>query len=846
MPILISGLFTIAISVIVFYLENKTKIGKIKSFYKQTIYGLLFAVAAIFATELGSVNVTGALINARDAAIVIGGLLFGPWTAIVSSILAAIDRYFITTIVLGNGLYTQIACTIAILFAGVFTALFKTIIFNKHRPYVVHAAVFVVIVEVIHMIFIPITNLGDLETATMLVVRIMSYVFISNIAVASFAVAINTFLRLKHEGHNIKDVIKNKDIWFAQDLFYSFQFWLLLVIIVAFAANIFIISRLYTAMSLEDSENKYKGELTIMKTLIYEDHAHFKDVSPEYIATIYADQWSDEKVVCFEVADKDNNIVNQIVGFPELAEKTLNVPELKLNTTRINNENVYYMYIKINDARLIAYSYEKYEMYLPYFTSTLTVFIQIIVFGLLMFAVFILLKLLVGNNLNKINNSLYKITNGNLNESVDVYSHTEFAELSDSINATVDTLKNYIDEEANRYKEEFEMAKQIQMSALPNVFPPFPNDPEIDFYAKYKPAKIVGGDFYDYYYVGKNRLAFLIADVSGKGIPAAMFMMRAKTAFRVFAEKKDNPADVLESVNNYLCENNEAEMFVTACFGIVDVTCGKVICASAGHNLPYLIELSDGNVETLKCKQSLVLGVVRDITYSNYIFDMKQNEKLLLYTDGIVEAHDKKNNLYGDDNLKKLLTENRDLDIRDLCDKLSAEVDNFSLGQEQFDDYSILCFIYKGTQKDNFKVKDYWETEITVSASLESVDKIVERCEQTISASNAPKNLFSSFDVCIDEIFSNIIKFSYNNENEYVSARIIVDEREKKKKASITFVDAGPKFNPLEIPDPDITLSAEERSIGGLGIFMVKNMMDDMKYEYKNQANWLTITKYYE
>ena len=122
----------------------------------------------------------------------------------------------------------------------------------------------------------------------------------------------------------------------------------------------------------------------------------------------------------------------------------------------------------------------------------------------------------------------------------------------------------------------------------------------------------------------------------------------------------------------------------------------------------------------------------------------------------------------------------------------------------------------------------------------------MERCEETLKFSNAPANFVQMFDVCIDEIFSNIVKFSYDRPNEYISVRIVIDEREEKNKVTVTFVDTGPRFNPLEQNAPDITLSAEEREIGGLGIFMVRKMMDDLLYEYKSLANWLTLVKYYD
>lgn len=739
--------------------------------------------------------------------------------------------------VFGVGTYTQLACSLATLFAGFFSALFYVLIFKKHRPYVIHAVVFVIITEVVHMILIPFTHFGDLETANMLMVEIFFPILTSNIIIAAISVFVTSVMDIKFNGHKIRDVIKDKDIFFSQDLFYSFQFWLLLVIIVAFVANILIISRLNGVMSLEASENKYQSELKIMKSLIYQDFGYFNNLSPENLAVVYADQWSDEKVVAFEVADSDYNIISNNSKFPDLGQCIIDKDELNLFKERVGDDTLYIMYIDVANCHLIAYSYEKYEMYLPYFTSSMTIFLQILVFGLLMFAVFILLKLLVGNNLNKINRSLHEITQGNLDEHVDVYSHKEFAILSDSINATVDTLKKYIEEEANRYKEEFEMAKQIQLSALPNVFPPFPNDPEIDLYAKYKPAKIVGGDFYDYYYIGKNRLAFLIADVSGKGVPAAMFMMRAKTAFRVFADKKDNPADVLEAVNNYLCENNEAEMFVTAWLGMVDISTGRLEYASAGHNPPVLINSETGDVKFIENTPSLVLGAMENKFYTNHSFVIKPGEKLMLYTDGIIEAHDVENHLYGEDKFLEALTKHKDKTIRDLCENVAFEVDEYSSGQEQFDDYSLLCFIFNGSDESSALKKNYWESEITVFSKTESVNKVMERCEETLKYSNAPDNFIQMFDVCIDEIFSNIVKFSYKRPNEYISVRIVIDERGEKKFATITFVDTGPRFDPLSMESPDITLSAEEREIGGLGIFMVREMMDDMHYEYKSLAN---------
>ena len=200
--------------------------------------------------------------------------------------------------------------------------------------------------------------------------------------------------------------------------------------------------------------------------------------------------------------------------------------------------------------------------------------IEILIFIALFTVIFLLVKKLIVNNLGKVNSSLSKITGGDLNEVVDVRSNAEFSDLSDDINSTVGTLKQYIAAAAARIDEELAFAKNIQESALPSVFPPYPDRTEFSLYATMNTAKEVGGDFYDFYFLDANLLAFMVADVSGKGIPAAMFMMTSKTVLRDYAERGDEPKDVFINANAKLCEGNEAEMFLTAWMGFLDTDTG--------------------------------------------------------------------------------------------------------------------------------------------------------------------------------------------------------------------------------------------------------------------------------
>ena len=233
--------------------------------------------------------------------------------------------------------------------------------------------------------------------------------------------------------------------------------------------------------------------------------------------------------------------------------------------------------------------------------------LQVVIFGALFALIYFLVRKLVVKNIHKVNTSLSAITEGKLDTVVDVRSHVEFDSLSNDINATVDTLKRYINEAEERIDAELAFAKAIQHSALPSVFPPYPNRKEFEIYATMHTAKEVGGDFYDFYFIDDDNLAFLMADVSGKGIPAAMFMMQSKTIIKSCAESGMSVEQVFTAANEKLCEGNEAGMFVTAWMGILNTKTGKVLFANAGHN-PPLVKHADGTYEYLKSRAGFVLA----------------------------------------------------------------------------------------------------------------------------------------------------------------------------------------------------------------------------------------------
>lgn len=326
---------------------------------------------------------------------------------------------------------------------------------------------------------------------------------------------------------------------------------------------------------------------------------------------------------------------------------------------------------------------------------TVTTIMQIIVFGALFVMIYYLVRKLVVDNILKINESLGEITEGKLETVVNVRSHAEFDSLSNDINSTVDTLKHYIADAEARIDAELAFAKAIQHSALPSVFPPYPNRKEFDIWATMHTAKEVGGDFYDFYFVDDDTLAFLIADVSGKGIPAAMFMMTSKTMIKSYAESGMSVEEVFIQANEKLCENNEAGMFVTAWMGFLNTKTGKLTFANAGHNYP-LIKHADGSFEYLKSRPGLVLAGMEGIRYRKNELQLNPGDVIYLYTDGVTEATDFQNQLYGEERLLELMNQNLDSDTQKICEEVKRDVDIFVGEAPQFDDITMLCLKYNG------------------------------------------------------------------------------------------------------------------------------------------------------
>lgn len=243
---------------------------------------------------------------------------------------------------------------------------------------------------------------------------------------------------------------------------------------------------------------------------------------------------------------------------------------------------------------------------------------------------------------------------------------------------------------------ELNMATEIQASMLPSIFPAFPSREEFDLYASMDPAKEVGGDFYDFFMIDDDHLGVVIADVSGKGVPAALFMMISKTVVQNYAMLGVGAAETLKRANDSLCAQNKMEMFVTTWIGILELSTGKMTCASAGHEYPAICH--EGKFELFKDKHGFVLGGMEGARYKEYEIQFDKGDKIFVYTDGVPEATSANTELYGTDRMIAALNDKPDASPQEILGNVRASVDEFVGSAEQFDDLTMVCLEYRGTE----------------------------------------------------------------------------------------------------------------------------------------------------
>ena len=335
-----------------------------------------------------------------------------------------------------------------------------------------------------------------------------------------------------------------------------------------------------------------------------------------------------------------------------------------------------------------------------------------------------------------------------------------------------------------------------------------------------EPAKEIGGDLYDFY-VRTDKLFFAIGDVSGKGIPAALVMAMTRSLFRSVTAYEERAEHIMMRLNEALTEQNDQNMFVTLFLGVLDLTTGKLNYCNAGHNAPILHQ------RFMDVKHNLPLGVQRGFAYEAQQIQMHYNDALFLYTDGLTEAENGKHEQYGEQQMLDKIIALVDSRPREVVEQMYADVKRFVDGAQQSDDLTMLCIRYQTPA-------------IVMRNDIQQIPTLAE----WIDALGIPQNLNMPINLALEEAVSNVMLYAYPGRDD---GKVIVEFVRSKthdgERLLFTITDTGVPFDPTAQKEADITLSAEERSIGGLGIHLVRQIMDEVVYRREETRNILTLIK---
>ena len=364
---------------------------------------------------------------------------------------------------------------------------------------------------------------------------------------------------------------------------------------------------------------------------------------------------------------------------------------------------------------------------------------------------------------------------------------------------------------------------------IPHIFPPFPQLKQIDLYALLESAKEVGGDLYDFFLLDEKNLCFAIGDVSGKGIPASLFMAVTRTLLRSLAQKEKETSAIVSEINATLCQNNDSNMFVTFFIGILDTSTGELRYCNAGHNPPLLIK-KEGNTSFFEITKGIPLGLFSEFIFKEQITKLSGGDKLFLYTDGLTEAENWNKELFSDNRLLSVLQNYHANTPENLVKGVLEAVNQHVNGNEQSDDLTMLTILFKGSAKQ----------EISLDNEIEQLKTATTWIEQSLELLNIPQTLEYTINLVIEEAFSNIVFYAYEPGQK---GKIDISLDVEGEYVVIELKDQGKPFDPTAMDSPDTTLPAEQRQIGGLGVFLMKKMTDQVSYNRDNLTNKLTIKK---
>ena len=408
--------------------------------------------------------------------------------------------------------------------------------------------------------------------------------------------------------------------------------------------------------------------------------------------------------------------------------------------------------------------------------------------------------------------------------------HNSFATMQKSLIQQIEETRS-ANEEKGRIESELNIARDIQMSMLPKTFPPFPDRNDIEIYGKQKPAKEVGGDLYDFY-IRDEKLFFCIGDVSGKGVPASLVMAVTRTLFRTISFKEALPERIMFGINNAMADNNESNMFVTLFLGVLDLPTGRLRYSNAGHNAPMLIGQTIG---LLPCAANVPLGVQTDWKFSQQETTIDLNTCIFLYTDGLTEAENAANEQFMEERMIEV-AKGMSHEPQQMIEQMFNAVHQFVGNAEQSDDLTMLAIQYTKPLEKDMKL----QRSITLPNDIEKVPVLAEFVDEVCEIAGFDMSTTMGINLALEEAVVNVMSYAYQpgtTGNVYIEA--IANETRLK----FIISDWGTPFDPTAEKEVDTTLSAEERPIGGLGIHLVRQIMDSINYERIDGMNVLTLRK---
>jgi sigma-B regulation protein RsbU (phosphoserine phosphatase) len=380
-----------------------------------------------------------------------------------------------------------------------------------------------------------------------------------------------------------------------------------------------------------------------------------------------------------------------------------------------------------------------------------------------------------------------------------------------------------------RMEEELNVGREIQMSMMPLNFAAFTESGTPSLFARLEPAREVGGDFYDFFELSDSLLCLCVGDVSGKGVPAALFMAVTKTLIRSCAADRRSTAHIVTHVNEVLSEDNDSCMFVTLFIAIFDREIGKLNFTNAGHNPPYIVQ-NDGQLIRLGARHGPVAGAIPGIAYGEETRLLRDGDTLFVYTDGVTEAMNQAGSLYSEERLAELLREKGRDGSKAAVEACMSSVSQFEAGAERADDITLLAFTFSGVR--GASVTRTWN-------KLQDTAEVNTWFDQFAQSRDLDAALTRKINLVLDDLLSNIISYAYPETD---TGQIETGFAFEDGQLQITLIDDGIPFDPLSAAQPDLDTPLEDRALGGLGIFLVRELMDDISYKRDGDRNVLKLS----